>query len=185
MARNYVEAINTQREQGQTAIPSTIPTSDVDDQSGVFSAPHFQLDEVNSFAPVSMENDYRMLADAALSNRIVVHSFNIGEDPKSSSSRTTLANANYQGLNTERIYFSYERELNNGLAGLAKATGGSHRKSGNLAEDVDKTLAENAFYYVLAYERPKVSSKKFRKVRVKCTRKGVTLKYRNGYFPKP
>ena len=41
-----------------------------------------------------------------------------------------------------------------------------------------------SYIYTLGYPSPATSKKRgFRKIKVKCTRRGVTLYHRAGYFP--
>ena len=184
MARAYANLIQNQGNNiGSRGTVNS--TNSGNAEVGAFTAAHFQLNEVNNFSPISLKDDYQQLTDAALSHRIVLHSFNIGRDPNSGSQRTSLTSLTGQNVKTERIYFTYARELNNGLARLAEVTGGTHLKSSDLEKDLNRAISQNDYYYVLAYQRPEVSGKKFRKIKLKCKRKGITLSYRHGYYPQP
>ena len=125
---------------------------------------------------------YRRVAHAALANRTVLHTFSLPN-----KGNRNEAQYDGQGLSgkAEQFHQQFQLGLDKGMSNLASTTGGIHRFGQNLPNDLNKTINETGFYYVLGYNVKPGKPKKFRKITVKCRRKDVVLRHRSGYYPDP
>jgi VWFA-related protein len=185
LARSYAN-LKTERQSNQgLGSPTAVDaSSNVRGQEGVFTASHFQIPVVNNYQGAKFEVEYQRLTHLALLNRIVIHTLKLA-DPRqaATSGRASLTNLDAQSVRTKRIYFTFQNELEKGLSFLAESTGGSHMQTSNLSDALNEAIDRDTFYYVMAYPKPKSRRKGFRKIRLDCKRPGVTLQYRNGYYP--
>ena len=62
---------------------------------------------------------------------------------------------------------------------LATGTGGTFQ---TYIKEMRPLLEGNRFVYVLGYAKPAGKPGKLRKIKVKCTRKGIQLRHRTGYI---
>jgi len=160
------------------------PGNSGDGQLGVFTSSHFKLQEVSGFKATAFEDFYRRIGHLAMANRIVLHTFSLSKDQLSDRPKAGLAFKGPQGINADRLYFSYGQELEQGLVWLAEASGGSYHHGEQLRAALEQTLDEHRFYYVLGYPKPN-TGKKYRNIKITCKRPGISLSHPQGYFPKP
>lgn len=66
---------------------------------------------------------------------------------------------------------------------MAQATGGEAiRESGNIQASIDKAIEAGAHYYTLSYTPAAPQEGGYRKIRIDCSRQGLSLSYRRGSF---
>ncbi len=66
---------------------------------------------------------------------------------------------------------------------LAEATGGrALRRSGDIAKELDSIVADGRAAYLLSFSPDTQADGKYHNITMKCQRKDVRLRYRNGYF---
>lgn len=134
----------------------------------------------NSFATTSsLEKEFRKVTHACIRNRVVFHTMDI------------YSNANeirfvpgelgqLRGL--ENLFRDYHRSLSVGLSILADESGGFHMRAPNLTDNLTKVVPRLKYSYVFGYTSPDGKPGKYRKIKIKCKKKGVKLHYRRGYF---
>jgi VWFA-related protein len=131
--------------------------------------------------------DLRKVVDAATRAGVVVYGLDtrglVGMTSMDASSRVTPVMA-APGLR-ESVERMSEMAMRDAMHSLAEDTGGFLVASTNdLASGLRKIVADNDFYYVLAYE-PSNSARngKFRRIEVKVPgRRGLRIRTRKGYF---
>ena len=166
------------------AAPGTVTNNNSGNgQEGVFTSSHFKLQEVSGFKHNLFEDHFRRISHLAMANRTVLHTFSLSKDHLKDRKKSGLSFKGPQGINADRVYFNYGKEMIEGPAWLAQSSGGTHRHGGDLVAALNETLQRHRFYYVLGYPKPK-GSKKYRKLHITCSRPGVTLSHAQGYYPK-
>ena len=83
---------------------------------------------------------------------------------------------------TQVIWRGYRDSLVQGMTTLADESGGIYHAGLNMTPVVLQTIDRSRMIYVLGYRSPKGKKGKYRNIKVKCKRRGVTLRYRRGYF---
>jgi len=104
--------------------------------------------------------------------------------PSASGGSSTPSPQRMAGVMSQRNVVLQESQA--GMSTLAKETGGfSIRNSNDLAAGV-RTVLEDQSYYLIAYEPDSetfdAAKRKFNKIEVKVLRKGMTARYRSGFF---
>lgn len=130
--------------------------------------------------PNDMDEEFRRVSHACIRNRVVFHTFDI-------FTPLELAKSNYHAggrSSTEAVHKSNARSYSLGLSTLATESGGFHSMAPNLSISLNKVVPRLKFHYLLGYASPEGKPGKYRKIKIKCKRKGVTLHYRRGYFGK-
>ena len=130
-----------------------------------------------------LDTDFRRVVHACIKNRVIFHSFdvfNTGDD------HTRSVSAAFAGIPSGVItgaYKTYNYEIGGGLQELADESGGTFHRVFELGNIMQKTLDENRYFYVLGYSSNASNNPgKFRKIKVKSTRKKVKVRHRKGYF---
>ena len=123
---------------------------------------------------------FRRVIDACLRNRATFHTFdmynfNLGGERKSDA-RLIHGSARAAG-----VHKTFRAELNEGLIELAEQSGGFFH-SGATLRPMRSVVDRSRFVYTLGYSSPSGKPEKFRKIKVKCKRRGVDVRYRSGYF---
>lgn len=158
-------------------------TDSVNPQAGVFSASHFKEDLILGHKSGDLDPDFNRMAHLSLATRTMIHTIQSGSKyfatrPKNETSTVT------RKVNIEREYGNFVRELSSGLSELSAISGGAHREATDLATELNQTLEKSRHYYVLGFQNEDSRKAKFRRIKVKCKRDGVTLNYRKGYMTK-
>ena len=115
-----------------------------------------------------------------VSRRVAFHTFDL-------YSGGTLQNRDLDPslpVASERVlgaYATYREETTSGLLALATASGG-FRYSGLTLDPMDDVIRQTRRVYVLGYRSPAGAPGKYRRIQLKCKRKGVELRHRTGYF---
>jgi len=138
-------------------------------------------DQTNQFFnDESNQRHYRELLHACVRNRIIYHVLDIfnGMDENMRGGPQFATNNDH----IRRVYQSYNIEISAGLQKLAGDTGGTFNQSFHLGVPVKKVIEGGRFFFQLGYTSPPGKSGKWRKIKVKCKRKGVKLSYRKGYY---
>src|SRR5690606_35648047 len=73
------------------------------------------------------------------------------------------------------------------LRTVAERTGGFAIRSNDIGDMVQRALADQSGYYILAYEPPAgtftdTDESRYRKLSVRCTRRGVICRGRSGFY---
>ena len=126
-----------------------------------------------------IEQEYRKLLHYCLARRVVINVFDIYNRREALSigdARRKVSPA------LRSAYTGYWQELNSGSLEIASDTGGELFETARLEGGMGKVLERGSFYYQLGYTSPPGKPGKWRKIQVKCKRKGVRLIYRSGYY---
>lgn len=126
-----------------------------------------------SLGRMRLGDQMQLVAHACIKNRVVFHTFDVFN-----------RNGRKQGAGSHfnSVYGVYATDMESGLRGLARESGGSFKPAFRLDNAANKVLARNRFFYVLGYSSPPGKSGKYRTIKVKVKRKGVVLSHRRGYF---
>jgi len=130
--------------------------------------------------PVSFDREFRRVTHACVHGRVVVHTFDIYND-NAEWKRRGDAQVGDGRSRTVAVYGDFEAEMQEGLIELAQASGGFFH-SGATLKPMTGIVERSGFLYTLGYASAGGKPGEFRKIRVKCKRKGVELRYRAGYF---
>lgn len=131
-------------------------------------------------APRSLEAEFRRVVHACVSARVVFHTFDLFSFDTAESRRAdpALAGATRESV---RLHVDARAERTRGLASLSENSGGTFF-SGLTLKPMAGVLDRSRFVYVLGYTSPDGKPGDYRKIKIKCRRKGVELLYRRGYF---
>lgn len=129
----------------------------------------------------SMEEEFKKVTHACIRNRVVFHTFDIFgiANEQSSVHHRSISGKNSR---TARFHKSYLRSYSAGLSTLATESGGFHLRAPDFGNGLSKVLPKLGFYYLVGYASPEGKPGKYRKIKIKCKRRGVELNYRRGYF---
>ena len=133
------------------------------------------------FQSGGLREKYKALLHACLVRRVI---FNVIDIYNGSAANSRGSSARFTG-NTraaEDVYLAYSREVSSGTSSLAKDTGGSFYSTFRLGTPITKVVETSRFYYQIGYTSPEGKAGKWRKIKIKCKRKGVKLRYRDGYY---
>jgi VWFA-related protein len=130
--------------------------------------------------PRDFEPDLRRVVHACVSARVVFHTFDIYSFGAEEFRRADPA---FEAAPEAAVRLHGEARADNagGLAELAEETGGTSY-SGKTLKPMTGVLDQTAFLYTLGYSSPPGKPGAYRKIKLKCRRKGVSLLYRGGYF---
>jgi VWFA-related protein len=131
-------------------------------------------------AAPSVEQEFQQVVDRCLRNRVVFHTFDVLNFNREAARRTNGAQP-FRRPAALAIHRRYGEELNRGLDELAERSGGVFYSGPNL-ERMGTLMEVGRVVYTLGYKSPP-EGKPFRKIKIKCKRKGVRLLYRPGYYP--
>jgi VWFA-related protein len=128
---------------------------------------------------VSFEAEVAHLLDVCARSQVVFHTFDIyhfgfEQQRRSDAERTRLPGPSLPSYRTDL------EELGHGMTEIAEETGGAFHV-GAVLHDLDRVLEGTRFLYILGYTVPAGKEEGYRKIKVKCLRKGVTLAHRRGY----
>ncbi|MCB1042083.1 MAG: VWA domain-containing protein [Acidobacteria bacterium] len=132
-------------------------------------------------AGYSVRDEYERVVHAFVRNRVIFHTLDIFNTGIARSRSFSAEYASSAGSQMEQTYQTYEHDMGSGLGKLADDSGGSFHQLSNLAEFTAESVSQNRFFYVIGYTSPSTKPGKFRKIKIKCKRKGVELQHRKGY----
>jgi VWFA-related protein len=132
-------------------------------------------------AAPSVEEEFQRVVDLCLRNRVVFHTFDVLNYSREGSRQIDGRFGGTRRPGAVAIHRRYGDELNRGLDELAGRSGGVFYSGPNL-ERMSTLMDVGRFVYTLGYNSPP-EGKPFRRVKIKCKRKGVRLLHRPGYFP--
>lgn len=127
---------------------------------------------------LSFESRMDEVVQACARSRVVFHGFDIFNADTALNRRVDMSFSGAPSSGILSSYDSYQREMQRGMQDLARDTGGVFQVYLNKMRPV---LEGDRFVYVLGYTRPADADGSFRKIKVKCKRSGVRLRYRRGY----
>lgn len=130
--------------------------------------------------PPSFEREFRRVIHACVSRRVAFHTIDLynGGTLQNRELDPSLPVASERVLGA---YATYREETTSGLLALATASGG-FRYSGATLDPMDDVIRQTCRIYVLGYRSPAGDPGKYRRIQLKCKRKGVELRHRTGYF---
>jgi VWFA-related protein len=130
--------------------------------------------------PRSFEPELRRVVHACVRGRVVFHTFDIFTFGAEEFRRADPA---FDSAPEEavRLHGEARAESIAGLAELAQETGGTFH-SGKTLKPMTGVLDQTLFLYTLGYSSPEGKPGAYRKIKLKCRRKGIRLLHRGGYF---
>ena len=144
------------------------------------------LGELNSLSvlkPKSYEDEFRAVVHACTRNRVVFHTFDLFNFQRERNRQDDLFHQSGKPVKLlANAHRQYGVEMQEGLTRLAEDSGGRFAAGISLGGPLKSILNERQFIYVLGYESPQGKPGKYRKIKIKCKRRGVTLRYRKGYI---
>ena len=146
----------------------------------------FQMGQMTSHSvPRSrtFEDEFRAVVHACTRNRVVFHAFDLFNFQREADRSGDLFHQSGKPTKLQlEAHRQYGAEMQEGLHRLAKDSGGRFAAGVSLVTPLRSVLNERQYIYVLGYESPPGKEGKYRKIKIKCKRKGVTLRYRRGYI---
>ncbi len=124
----------------------------------------------------SFDDRFQEVLSVCARNKVVFHAFDVYNFGMEELYGNTAARSNPGAGNAYKVY---RQELQEGMRDLARGTGGTFQ---TYIKEMRPLLEGNRFVYVLGYAKPDGKPGKFRKIKVKCTRKGIQLRHRTGYI---
>lgn len=141
------------------------------------------LEAIGLPKPKFYQKDFQKVVHACTRNRVVFHSVDIFTTAQELG---VEAFAQEMKLNNQdirkRIYVDYLRQQSAGLERLATMSGGFYSRAPSLKKIVTKWIPRTRYVYLLGYTSPQGKPGAYRKIKVKCKRKGAKLHYRRGYY---
>ena len=135
------------------------------------------------FNSPEMEAREKEFTDACLVNRVIVHAFDIynsmDQHKRSASAEFKTVTPGFRD-----IYRDYNYQVSSGIRDAADFTGGTFSQAFGLTTPMTRVIDRGRYYYLFGYTSPDGRKGKWRKLKVKCKRKGVKLEHRSGYFGK-
>lgn len=128
-----------------------------------------------------IRQEYQRVVHACIRNRIIFYSFDIFNESAGTRRRFAASHSIQGGMRISGLYQQYQREAVEGLKQLADDSGGDFYQVDAFPSSMRNVLKNRAFFYVLGYESPSGERGEYRKIKVKCKRRGVDLHYRRGY----
>ncbi|MDJ0836577.1 MAG: VWA domain-containing protein [Acidobacteriota bacterium] len=128
-------------------------------------------------------SDFNRVYSMCARNRITYHTFDIGDSQPLERRMGREIGGGVRG-SFGRIQKTYNQEQVRAMIDMAEETGGSFvpfDQLGTMDQAMTRILEDYRFVYVLGYNAPQGKPDKYRKVKVKVKRKGLTLRYRRGY----
>jgi len=129
---------------------------------------------------VSFAGPFLGVLAACAEYHVIFHTFDIFHFGMETARHTDASFTGSAGA-SEGIYRSYRQELDAGMEALADGTGGTFHGGPSL-KHMRPVVEGDRFLYVLGYRSPMERQDAFRKIKVKCKRKGVKLRHRTGYY---
>lgn len=128
----------------------------------------------------SFEGEFARVLDACARRQVVFHTFDLYNFGMASARQ---ADPQFRDASPGHLaaYRAFVQERAGGMTELAEATGGAFHSGPTLAE-LGEVLEGTRFLYILGYTSPPGKQGAYRKIKVKCARKGVELTHRRGYF---
>jgi VWFA-related protein len=119
---------------------------------------------------------------ASLANRNVTPMGKTDRDISVAQAMGDASPANKNGRDTARLNAD-THPIQPAFRELAEATGGrALRRAGDIAAELSSIVADGRAAYLLSFSPDTQADGKYHTLTVKCLRKGVTLRYRNGYL---
>jgi len=133
--------------------------------------------------PRSFHKDFQKVVHACTRNRVVFHSLDIFTNAQENAITLDVRGLNRgQGDQLRKFHSEYLRENSLGLERLATTSGGFYSRSPSLKKTINLWMPRLRYAYLLGYASPEGKPGKYRKIKIKCKRKGTTLHYRRGYY---
>jgi len=126
------------------------------------------------------ERAFRDLLHLSLAKRVVINSFDVFNRREALTFRD--ASRRNRDAAIERAFETYSQEMGSGLLSLAEETGGELFQTFRVATGMNRIIERGRFYYQIGWQSPPGRAGKWRKINVRCKRKGVELIHRSGYF---
>ncbi len=129
--------------------------------------------------------DFRQVLHACIKNRVIFHTFDVLNRTEIMKREAGIETRGVPSSQVLRTYRDFAFDISDGLRSLAEESGGNYFQAARLKGVMNKTMERSRYFYVLGYDSPTGGKPgKFRKIKIKLKkkRKGVTLRYRKGYF---
>lgn len=122
-------------------------------------------DEMPTRKKLDLRVDFRQVLHACVANRVMFNTVHF-----------------YKGNYVGDMQSEFIKRNGQGLLELAEKSGGKFHQTGDLKTVIERDLQQNRYFYVLGYESKKGRKGSYRRISVKCKRRGVKLRYRDGYY---
>ena len=134
------------------------------------------------FRDRAITEEYQTLLHNCMANRIVIHVFDIYGNREVMRRQNSAEYRSPAGNQISAIYNRYNDEVTSGSLSVAEDTGGTFTRAFGLGKPFTKVIERSRFSYQVGYSSPSGKPGKWRKIKIKCKRKGVRLQYRAGYY---
>ena len=131
---------------------------------------------------VYVDADFKRVIHACIKNRVIFHTFDIFNGTKADARSMGAEHRGSVSGNVSQAYRDYNNQVIEGLRDLAIESGGTFRQVFRLEGSLTKAIEESRYFYVLGYNSPSGKKGEYRKIKVSVKRRGVKLRYRQGYF---
>lgn len=131
----------------------------------------------------SFQREFERVVGVCTANRVAFHSLNIFLSANETSASLVGRPRNIGARNELADLFraSLYEDLQ-GLAQLSELTGGMLSRGSDMTQVLTEWVPRVRVSYLLGYQSLGEKLDQFRKITVRCKRKGVTLHYRKGYY---
>ena len=131
----------------------------------------------------SFHKEFQKVVHACTRNRVVFHSLDLFSNAQENASGLDVAGfKRNQADEIRKFYSEYLRAQSMGLERLATTSGGFYARSPNMKHTIDLWMPRLQHAYLLGYASPEGKPGKYRKIKIKCKKRGTELHYRRGYF---
>jgi len=132
-------------------------------------------------ADYNMKAEFRRIIHACVRQRVMFHAFDIFNGGLAYRRAVTGRRRQVASSSIRQVYDLYQKDIVGGLTSLAEETGGEFHLLEDMVPEMTRAMDEQSFFYVIGYQSPSGKPGKFRKIKIKCKRRGVKLNYRRGY----
>jgi len=134
--------------------------------------------------PKSFHEEFKRVVHACTRNRVVFHTLNIFASARETSA-VFVGRAGRINERNDAAHFLKEqfRENSKGLEQLSTLSGGMFSRGASLVQAISDWIPRTRYIYLLGYTSPESQRGEYRKIRIKCKRRGARLSYRRGYYP--
>ena len=131
---------------------------------------------------VDIDNEFKRVLHACIKNRVIFHTFDIFNGGEVLDRELGVSFAGAPSGQVRRAYRNYSIDISSGMRELADESGGTYFQTPQLEGVMKKVLERDTYFYQIGYASPQGKPGKYRKIKIKCKRRGVKLRYRTGYF---